>query len=310
MFVLAPENVGEFIPSRKKDGCKRDFGRLLILAGSRDMTGAAVLCARAALKSGAGLVTVATPASAQPVIAAGVIEATTYGLPENAKGTLAQSATAELDALIAERAFDLILAGPGLGRTPETAEFLRGFLKRCDLPAVLDADALNAISDAAKPESFFGRTGPTRILTPHIGEAERLLKTDSDTLKIFRDQSALRLADMAGGIGVLKDFETAVAAVQCGAVPRRAALNTSGSCELAKGGSGDVLAGMIAGLWAQSGKARGFTAETGFEAACAAVYLHSVCGALARRELTEYCVLAGELVDWLPKAIRKTLLGE
>lgn len=310
MLALTPESVGEFIPSRRRDGCKRDFGRVLIVAGSRDMTGAAVLCARAALKAGAGLVTVAAPKSAQPIIAQGIIEATTCGLSETAAGYLAPPAGAELDKLIAERGFDLLLIGPGLGHCHETAETVRGFLKRCPLSAVIDADALNAIADSPKPESFFGGGGPVRIFTPHMGEAARLLKTDNETLKIFRDQSALNLADVAGGVGVLKDYETAIGSVQGAIAPRRTALNPGGACELAKGGSGDVLAGLIAGFWAQAGKQAGFTPETAFESACAAVYLHGVCGTLARRELTEYCVLAGELLAFLPAAIRRTLVGE
>ncbi|MDD4005208.1 MAG: NAD(P)H-hydrate dehydratase, partial [Elusimicrobiaceae bacterium] len=227
-----------------------------------------------------------------------------------ADGVVAAAAAKELETLVESRGFDLVLIGPGLGCCPETAECVRGFLKGCNLPSVIDADALNAISRSPKPENFFGGTGPARILTPHIGEAERLLKIDRETLKIFREQSALKLADLANGVGVLKDFETAIGSVQGAVAPRRAALNVSGSCELSKGGTGDVLAGMVAGLWAQSGKLNGFTPETAFESACAAVYLHGECGTLARREMTEYCLLAGELADWLPKAIRKTLVGE
>lgn len=310
MLVLSPETVGEFIPSRRKDGHKGDFGRVLVVAGSREMTGAAVLTTRAALKAGAGLVSMALPASLQVCTAGHVIEATSYGLSETLEGAIAPQAAGELLKIIERHKFDLLLIGPGLGASAGAVEFVQKFLKECPLPAIVDADALNAIASTDKPDSFFGKGGPVRILTPHVREAERILKTDNETIEIFKEQSSLRLAAMANGVGVLKGHETVIGCVDNGDSPRCSAVNNNGSCELAKAGSGDVLAGLMAGFWAQAGKSRGFTAETAFESACAAVYLHGECGILARRELTEYCVLASELLERLPRAIKKTLIGE
>jgi len=159
-----------------------------------------------------------------------------------------------------------------------------------DIPAVVDADALNAL--AAGPRPFKIKASPA-IFTPHPGEAARLLgKKVTD-----RPVAAAALARLLGGTAVLKGHGTLV----CDG--KNILKNSSGGPELAKGGTGDVLAGLCAGFYAQNGLARGFTPETASGSAALAVFLHGLCGDLAAKKYTARCVLAGELLDFLPEAL-------
>lgn len=279
------------LPPRKKDSHKGDHGRVLIAAGSKGMTGAAVLAARAALKAGAGLVTVACPDSEQPVIAAGVPEAMTLPLPSK-DGCFALKAAAALAAFQKAKRYDLLLIGPGLSVKGEVPAFAAAALKIPGLPAIVDADALNALA-LCKDLGFL--KGSPKIFTPHAGEAARLLRG----AKAGRPAAVRKLAALTGGVCLLKGPGTLV----CGG--RTCLVNTTGGPALAKGGSGDILAGLIAGLWAQTGRAKGFSAATALESAALGVYLHGLCGDLAAEKLTARCVLAGELLKFLPAAFRK-----
>lgn len=279
------------ITKRKKKSHKGDYGKILIVAGSKGMTGAAVLAARAALKAGAGLVTVACPDCEQPVIAAGVPEAMTLPLPSR-NGGFALKAAGKLAVFQEEKNYDLILIGPGLSVKDEVPGFVIAVLKKLRLPAVVDADALNALALAGNPG--FLKTGAPRIFTPHAGEARRLLNGK----KTERNIIIQRLAGLTGGVCVLKGPGTLVSD------GRLCLANTTGGPALAKGGSGDILAGLIAGLWAQAGRAKGFSMSTALESAALGVYLHGLCGDLAAEKLTGRCVLAGELLKFLPGAFR------
>ncbi|OGS42813.1 MAG: NAD(P)H-hydrate dehydratase [Elusimicrobia bacterium RIFOXYB2_FULL_62_6] len=276
---------------RKKNSHKGDYGRVLIVAGSRGVTGAAVLSARAALKAGAGLVTVACPDSEQPVIAAGVPEATTLPLPSK-DGGFALRAAAALTAFREGIKFDLLLIGPGLSVKGEVPAFVAAVLRKPGLPAVIDADALNAL--ALRGNLDFLKKSPPKIFTPHSGEAARLLRA----VKAGRLATVEKLAALTGGTCVLKGPGTLVSD------GRTCLVNPTGGPALAKGGSGDVLAGLIAGLWAQKGRAEGFSAANALECAALGVYLHGLCGDLAAEKLTSRCVLAGELLKFLPAAFR------
>jgi NAD(P)H-hydrate epimerase len=287
---VTPRLLAPLLPPRKKASNKADYGRVLIAAGSRGMAGAAILAARAALKAGAGLVTVACPESERRIIACGVPEAMTFGAACSG-GAFAPAAAAQVAAFARKKKMDVLLVGPGLGARPGARAFALKLLAALELPAVVDADALNALAEGPRPPRL--AVAPV-IITPHPGEAARLLgKKIAD-----RPAAAAELAALCSGVAVLKGAGT----LTCGG--GTILKNTTGGPELAKGGSGDVLAGLAAGFFAQAGRARGFTPETALRSAALAAWLHGRCGELAAKKFTERCVLAGELPDFLPAAIR------
>ena len=264
----------------------------MIVAGSRGMAGAAILAARAALKSGSGLVTVACPENERKNIACALPEAMTFGAA-SAGGGFSLKAAAQVAAFAARQKTDIMLVGPGLGSEPGARAFAVKLLKTLAIPAVVDADALNALSNAGL--RFFKFAAAPLILTPHQGEAERLL---GGKIK-DRPSAAAELAALSGGVAILKGAGTLICG---GGVLLK---NPTGGPALAKGGSGDVLAGLCAGFFAQAGLKRGFTTVSALQSAALAVYLHGLCGDLAAEKFTERCVLAGELLDFLPAAIRR-----
>lgn len=277
------------LPPRPRNAHKGDFGRVLVVAGSRGMAGAAILAARAALKAGAGLVTVACPESERKIIACALPEALTFGAACSG-GTFTAAAAGQVIAFARAKKTDVLLIGPGLGATKGARAFALKLLAALDIPAVVDADALNAL--AAGPRPLKIKAAPA-IFTPHPGEAGRLLgKKVTD-----RPAAAAALARLLGGAAALKGPGTLV----CDG--KTILKNSSGGPELAKAGSGDVLAGLCAGLYAQNGLARGFTPETASGSAALAVFLHGRCGGLAAKKYTPRCVLAGELLDFLPEAL-------
>jgi len=283
--------LSRFVTKRKKDAHKRDFGKILVIGGSKGMTGAAVLAARAALKAGAGLVTVACPSSERKVVAVSLPEAMTFDGGGRA-GFFSKSCAGRVLSFAEEGGFDLSLIGPGLSLENEVPDFVVRILKEIRLPLVIDADALNAAA-LKGIEKIFPLKVPA-ILTPHPGELKRLVKERAAS----RLKSAKALKEKTRAVVVAKGLKTLVL---CG---DEVFENTSGGPSLAKGGSGDVLAGLISGLWGQF-KDRGFDAKTAFMSALTGVYLHGLCGDLAAKKLTERCVLAGELLDFLPLAYRK-----
>lgn len=280
------------LAARRKDSHKGDYGRVLVVAGSRGMAGAAVLAARAALKAGAGLVTVACPESERKTIACALPEAMTFG-GTSAAGAFTAGAAAQVAAFAGRNKIDVLLIGPGLGSSPAARAFALKLLRTLALPAVADADALNALARAGFG-SFKLAAGPL-ILTPHPGEAARLLGGKIRN----REAAAAALSALCGGVAVLKGAGTLVC------LGKRVLRNPTGGPALAKGGAGDVLAGLAAGFFAQAGLKAGFTAEAAFRSAALAVYLHGLAGDLAAEKFTERGVLAGELLDFLPAAIRR-----
>lgn len=318
------EFLKKLVKKRPADSHKGNFGRVLIIAGSRGMTGAAILSAKACLKAGAGLVTVACPKSQQPIIASSLAETMTFPLSEK-QGSIALKGVNELISWNKTKNYELLLIGPGLSTNSETPDFVLEILKKLKLPAVIDADALNSIS-FLKGIKKLPKDVPF-ILTPHPGEARRLVCQSLDTsgVKKFSDlnriEFARHISKVSGSVVVLKGHRTVVTDSE------KFFINLSGGPSLAKGGSGDILAGLIAGLWAQTtpilpgfgGQAMSamtdvggqvdvsnrFSLKTAFESACLGVYLHGLCGDIAAKQLTERCVLAGELLDFLPDAYRK-----
>jgi len=260
------------------------------VAGSRGMTGAAVLAAKAALKAGAGLVTVACPASERRLVALALPEAMTFGAASR-NGNFALRAAGQVAKLARAKKADLVLIGPGLSAAGATPAFVLKLLKLLRLPAVIDADALNAVAATG----VFPKAFAPGIITPHPGEARRLLgRAVGD-----RRAAVVALAVLSGGAAVLKGAGTLISD------GTSVLENTTGGPALAKGGSGDVLAGLCAGLFAQAGIRGGFSLKTAFESAALAVYLHGAAGDLAAKKFTERGVLASEIIDALPAALRR-----
>jgi NAD(P)H-hydrate epimerase len=271
------------LPPRRADANKGDFGRALVVAGSRGMSGAAVLCGGAALRGGAGLVRLAVPASLLPLVAPANPCYMTAPLPEDGAGRLAAAARDELLGLLPWAT--AVAVGPGLGRSPDLEGLLEDLVTRAEVPLVLDADALNGL--APRPDALRRRRAPT-VITPHPGEFARLTGQSIPAVQADRRAQAARFAREHGVVVVLKGAGTVVAD------GRRVYVNTTGNPGMATGGTGDVLTGLTGALLAQG-------LET-FAAAQLAVYLHGRAGDLARDEVGEASLVASDLLASLPRA--------
>ena len=267
------------LPPRPADAHKGTFGHVLVVAGSRGMSGAAVLCGTAALRGGAGTVTIAVPEGIQPTVAAGQPCATTAGLPQTEAGTVAAHAWPSLS-LHAKRATALAV-GPGLGGGPAVAAFVGRLLQEVTVPIVIDADGLNALHHPIDPAA-------ATVLTPHPGEFARLLGRSTAEVQADRQALAVEFALKQNVILVLKGSGTLVTD------GRRLYVNRTGNPGMATGGSGDVLTGLIAALLA-----RGLDP---FAAAQLGVHLHGLAGDLARDDLGEDGLIATDLLKYLPNA--------
>ncbi|MEO5334675.1 MAG: NAD(P)H-hydrate dehydratase [Magnetococcus sp. YQC-5] len=234
------------VPCRPPDAHKGLCGRLLILAGSVGMEGAAILTALGALRTGPGLVTVATPAAAQAVVSAGVVEAMTLSLPNNKRATHLGSGS--LEAILTSGIHPQVMAiGPGLGTNHWNVSLVTDLVSQLDLPVVLDADALNALAGKEERIQQLARTRHApMILTPHPGEMARLVQTSVQEVQADRLTVARKNATSWGVWLVLKGANTIIAAPD-----GRIWINITGNAGLAAGGSGDLLTGIIAGLLAQ-----------------------------------------------------------
>lgn len=298
MKPLSRAELRQALVARKPDDHKGVFGHVLVVGGSRGMTGAPILAARAALRSGAGLVTLALPASLQPFAAAAVPEALTLGLPESPAGSLRAEAVAKLKTALKEKRFTTMALGPGLSRQPEAFKFVIGVLGSLPVPAVVDADALNALAsqDGDGVRALLRGRGAPCVFTPHPGEMGRCLGLSTREVQADRPGCAEKLARQWGGVALLKGQRTIVSS---GA---RSVVNTTGTPGLAKGGSGDVLTGLIGGLWAQaiaSGRVEG---DLALKSAALGAHLHGLAGEAAEREKTAFAMVAGDVVEALPAA--------
>ena len=235
VFLTEPRDVVRVVPERATDGHKRASGHVVVVAGSWDMTGAAVLVASAASRMGAGLVTVAAPESIVPIMQGHLTEAIFLSLPETSVGSVLQQALGPvLDAL--DRA-DALVLGPGMSTQVQTAGFVRELVLSSPVPLVLDADGLTAF--AGSPGELSGRKSAA-VLTPHAGEFARLLEITVSELETDRMSYARRLASEADAVTLLKGSRSIIAE-PAGTVR----INPTGSAVLATAGTGDVLAGVI-----------------------------------------------------------------
>jgi ADP-dependent NAD(P)H-hydrate dehydratase / NAD(P)H-hydrate epimerase len=281
--LLTRASMRELITPRTPDSHKGDYGRVLILAGSLGKTGAAHLSAVGALRSGAGLVTVATPAACQPILSAMGPEYMTEAIHETPDGLDPDG----VDHVI-ELARDVLAIGPGLGRAPGTREFIRQLVDRATMPLVIDADGLNAF--AGDPDTLTGREGRDVIITPHPGEMARLVGMTTDEVQASRLEIARNFALAHHVFVVLKGHRTLIATPD-----DKIFINPTGNPGMATGGSGDVLTGMIAAWLAQLLDA---------EAACRlAVYLHGLAGDLAEADEGEVSMTAADVAGHLGDAM-------
>jgi NAD(P)H-hydrate epimerase len=287
-LLLTQDDAFRSLPERMASAHKGTFGHAGIIAGSVGKTGAAALAAQAALRVGAGLVTVATPSSVNDILEAMVLEAMTMPLPETKVRTLARSGLDRILAFIQAR--KAIAIGPGLSTHHETVELVQSLMKHLDRPCVLDADALNALTGRALLLTEC-KTPP--ILTPHPGEMARL-GTDATTQSVNADRigMARRFAQERGVFVVLKGARTVISRPD-GLV----AICPTGNPGMATAGTGDVLTGMIVGLLAQGVSA--------WDAACAATYFHGLAGDLAAQQLGQPGMLAGDLIAQIPYALQR-----
>ncbi len=274
---------------RPRDGHKGTFGKVLIVGGSVGFSGAPILAAKAALRSGSGLVRIAVPKSIQPTAASLDPCYTTLGLPEDSLGRIDASAAALLSRIKDEH--DVICFGPGAGTGAGTREVLLHLLADSDTRLVIDADGLNVLASAG---DWSAKTKASMILTPHPGEFARLWKgLFREPIPSERVEQAVRMARRIGGTVVLKGAGTVVAGSE------QFYVNTTGNPGMATAGSGDVLSGIITALAGQG--------LADFEAAVLGVYIHGLAGDLAAQDKGEISITAMDLIDYLPTAFQHFL---
>lgn len=276
MESITPALCRRLLPRRNPNGHKGAFGKVLVLGGAVGYTGAPVYAGEAAMRCGSGLVFVGVPEAVYPIVATRCAASMAFPLPRNYEAIQEKAASC-----------DAILLGPGLGSDPWMRDMVRWLLKDLSVPVVLDADGINAA--ASHIDILKARSAPT-VVTPHEAEFTRL----GGDLSLGREAAAAAFARETGCVTVLKGPATLVAAPD-GTLRR----NTTGSCALSKGGSGDVLAGMVLSLIGQG------TAP--FDAAALAVWLHGRSGDLCESRLTAYGVIPPDVVETIPIAIGELL---
>ncbi len=281
------DRVKDLLPDRPRDGHKGLFGRVLVIAGSVGLTGASAMASLSALRVGAGLVTLAIPESLNPIMEAKLTEVMTLPLPETLYQTLSLRSYDIIMQMIDN--FDVVAIGPGLSRNRETIELARRLCEDIEIPKVIDADGLNAL---AEDKDSLRKLGEKAILTPHPGEMARLIGTTVSDVQSDRINTAINFAKEYGVILVLKGVPTVVADPS-----GEAYLNTTGNPGMASGGTGDVLTGVIAGFLAQRLNEK-YSAILG-------AYVHGLAGDLASMEKGDRGLIASDLIDFLPKAIKR-----
>jgi NAD(P)H-hydrate epimerase len=267
------------LPKRKPDSHKGDYGRVLVVAGSRGMAGAAVLAGEAAYRSGAGLVYYCCPAGLADILSIKQTCGVVWPFEE-------RSAVPQI--LEYAHKCDVAVIGPGLSLAPSIAAAVREVVGALEIPFVLDADGLNAFE--AFPE-LLGRGAAPRVITPHPGEAARLLKSLPSDIQADRSAAAKELAERFLSVALLKGHRTLVAD------GKQVCVNRTGNPGMATGGSGDVLSGVIGALIGQK--------LSPFDAACLGAHIHGKAGDIAARKLGQISMTATDILASLPEAFRK-----
>lgn len=298
--------VDSVLSHRKPDTHKGDYGHIFILAGSRGFTGAAILCANSAMRTGAGLVTLGIPESQYSIVAKrGFLEVMTKPLPETKDKTLSLNAYKKIFEF-AQKA-DVLAIGPGVSRNHSTQGLVRKIIAKINKPIVIDADGLNALTGhlnllsakrypclcGARRQAWRRQAlSAIRIMTPHPGEFSRLIGKPVTYIQKNREMLAKKFAYDYNVVLVLKGDKTIIASPD-----KKVYVNTVGNPGMATAGSGDVLTGMIAALLGQGLNC--------FEAAKIGVYLHGLAGDLAAKEKTQAGMIASDIIEKIPSAMKK-----
>lgn len=290
LSLVEQDEIAALFPPREFDSHKGRFGHLLVIAGSEGKTGAAALCANAAMRCGTGLVTLGVAESLNPALEPLVLEPMTHPLPENEKGFLSDNCLKDILSLLTGK--QALALGPGLGTREGTAKLVRELVMQSPVPLVLDADAVNCLAD--DPDVLKRKTVPA-ILTPHPGEMARLCRVSSRDVQADRLGLARKFASEWDVILILKGARTVIALPD-----GKAFINPTGNPGMASGGMGDVLTGMVSGFLAQ-----GFSPE----AAClAGVYIHGLCADVLSKQKGAFGFLARDMVQSIPETIFQHLL--
>ena len=288
--LLTPGTIRPLLPHRPPTSHKGTYGHAGIIAGSPGKTGAAALAGRAALRIGAGLVSIATPKSVNPTLESKLLEAMTVPMPETEAFTLGSSAYSSLNDFAKTRS--AVAIGPGIGTQQETGELVRKIIPNLNHPCVIDADALNLL---AGHSSILLSRKITHILTPHPGEMARLVENSSpQSVNHDRLGMALRFAQTYHVIVVLKGARTIIASPA-----GQAAICPTGNPGMASAGMGDALTGVIVGLLAQG--------LSPWNAAATGVYLHGLAGDIGAEKLGQAGLIASDLIECIPHALTQTL---
>ena len=289
---IEQSDVRRILPKRSVHAHKYSVGKLLVLAGSKGLTGAAVMCCTSAMRVGAGAVILGTPEPIYSIVARKLTEVMVFPLPATSDGTLSLTA---LDAIREKLSWaDVLVVGPGLSQNSETQQVVFKVIREYNGKVLIDADGLNAIAvyGISKLRSARARF----ILTPHVGEFARLTGLSSNKVEQCRIEVARDLARRIKSTIVLKGVPTVIASKDGSAV-----LNSTGNPGMATAGAGDVLSGIIAGLWAQG--------MDDASAAWAGVYLHGLSGDIIAKKLGERSLMANDLIEYLPNALQLLEIG-
>jgi len=273
---------------RVKDSHKGTYGRALIVAGSRGMSGAAVLCGSACLRGGAGLVQLAAPGEILSIVASGNPCYMTTPLSQDMRGQLRSSAIDELTSIAKDWA-DVVAIGPGLGQSEAMPGIIAAMVERAVTPLVIDADGLKALAHLDR-ETWKNHRVPI-VLTPHPGEFARLTRRSSDEIRSQREELAVQYAASQNVVLVLKGHGTLVTN------GKKTHVNPTGNPGMATGGTGDVLTGLIAALIGQGIEA--------FDAAVLGTWVHGRAGDLAADHFGQTALIASDLLTYLPAALRE-----
>ena len=301
MELLDRQSVRPALPPRPRESHKGSYGHLFILAGSRGKSGAALMTGLAALRSGAGLVTLILPQSLQRSIAGKIPELMTEFIPETPQGSPDISAAVQVMALV--RGADALVLGPGLTTAESTQALVRDLVARARVPIVLDADGINAF--ASHPEMIRNENNSPIVITPHPGEMARLLGVSISAVQKRRIEVARETSVKYSLCTILKGHQTVISSPS-----GQILINSTGNPGMATGGSGDILSGMVgcfAGKWAR----RGGKDEHGLMTyLAAAVFLHGLAGDIAAQQKTEESLIATDLLPKIPDAFRQVVEAE
>lgn len=290
--IIDRETASELIPPRPLHSHKGDYGHVLVLAGSIGKTGAAIMCTKAAMRSGAGLVTIAVPNSLMDVFQSKVTEEMTLPLPDSGTGMLSKKALESILAFIPN--VDVIAVGPGIGVSEDTEKIVHELIQNSTVPLIIDADGINSLckNKKAEPYHILKRAKAPVVLTPHPGEMARLIQRSEELKnKIEKDKinTAISFSKKSGAYLVFKGMPTIIAEPE-----GRAFVNTTGNPGMATAGTGDILTGIIAALTGQG--------LSPLDASILGVYLHGLSGDIAAKQTGEHSLVATDIIDFLPYA--------